>query len=438
MEESKFIYDKHFILSHKKEILRIIRQGKLNPEGTDERCIQFANLVTITAFTPMFVMGVLYNHTRLRNASNRLAYIYEYGYLVDELFTYFQDADLRDLILIFIDVNTLSIVIPNAYNCNVDARLAKEVFESEDAYKLYRLQQKEGQTIISKNRDKFDGLIENRMTKDFINFSSAYKYLERLCFVKWCDWESQVNYGDNLLSQESIRNSYLRFKATSWFTLLEQNLDVEDSPEGVEHLLALYNSIIDDYTGIQVQDARELLIKAIWVFCILLKSIKASERYIVEEYECNNIAGIVIPENKSYNDSRIEIATDFLIQKHYLKDKERFAFISLMKGDGIDIEFGNGLNKKGEPKKTGGKSVLYWVLRYIIEPEKIDTRASDGIFDRIARHCYFNENPCTFRELSDNGTKSQNVKEEILAQLAVMEKERGIEDGLTKRKDAGK
>ena len=153
MEESKFIYDKHFILSHKKEILRIIRQGKLNPEGTDERCIQFANLVTITAFTPMFVMGVLYNHTRLRNASNRLAYIYEYGYLVDELFTYFQDADLRDLILIFIDVNTLSIVIPNAYNCNVDARLAKEVFESEDAYKLYRLQQKEGQTIISKNRD---------------------------------------------------------------------------------------------------------------------------------------------------------------------------------------------------------------------------------------------------------------------------------------------
>lgn len=432
--KEKFEYDKHFIISHKKEITEIIMKGEPNPEGVPEELIPFANLVACTTQIPFYLVGIMDNNSMFRTPSSRLPFIYELGGIAEYLVDFFQDEDLRDLILSLVDVKLFSKAFNSVYYSNL--RQYKGLLSDDD---LCKLQLRHDQIIIdiTNNQEMFDGLILNKRTDVLVSFKSTYKYLERICFFMWCIKDKVAGKDFSLSDINYVRKEYNTFKSTSWFTLLEQYLDVPDTEEGAEQINLMFETIIDDYTGVKDEDARNVLKMAIWIFGMILESVKLREKYVVEDDDRKNIVGVVIPEEKSYDEKRIEIAADYLIENHYLQEGQRQKFIKLMNGEGdCKIEFGNGKSAKNESKKTGGKAILYWIIRYIKEPENLNGKRAGS--QSIAEKFYFlnNEEPCNWSSLSGTGKKT-NV-DDMFKSLCEKEKKREIKDGLQKIIDAGK
>lgn len=212
--------------------------------------------------------------------------------------------------------------------------------------------------------------LDNRLTSDI----SPYKFLILLVFCRWYMAQTSDNEYSEL--DENIRFSYYhaKFKSNSWLACLEYSIKTDCTEEQFHQAL---DNIIEDYTKIEHSRAKETLHNCLLAFSIILKHFIVQDSTWIETDDRENFCGIIIPQEQTKEERRIEVAAAYLVENHYIAEDNKDLFVEIMNNrsqPGKKIKFLNG-GMNGE-KDKGGKGVLYAIIRFIRE-ENFDPNAKN-------------------------------------------------------------
>ncbi len=241
--------------------------------------------------------------------------------------------------------------------------------------------------------------LDNRLTNDI----SPYKFLKFLVFCYW--YMFQTNDNEYSVLDENIRYSYYhsKFKSYSWFACLEYAVKSDCTEEQFYQTLG---NIIEDYTKIDNSEAKETLRNCLLAFSVILKYFVEQDSKWIETDDRENFCGILIPQEQTKEERRIEVAADYLVEHHYISDNVKDLFVNIMNNrcPSGKIKFSHGV-VNGKSKKKGGMNVLYGIIRFIRE-ENFNPDVKEGKRQNIPDHsndcCHFD-----FPEDSDNKTKEE-------------------------------
>lgn len=390
-----------FIKEHRQEILNCLFDlcSTIDSEAANEEqqaVYYFAKAVSSVLATLYNVPSILGCKNWFSVPSERKAYLLD----LDEIAFYLQTYSESENIELVFDFITTSII---SDYMSVGSQYLHEFFPGM-AYNLREVSKdSEGETLMN-------AILYNRPTDDYIGTKSKFLFVERSSFLSWMVWK-----GEGLpkgKSKQQLQSLYERFAEISWFSLL---LNLDDDTENIDYTL---NAIIEDYTGIKDKEASGILYVLLVVFASAIQIFKRGEEYVVEEDDREHICGFCFPEECSYLEWRIKIVADYVIGNGYIAGDDKELFCKIMRGNAnCSMEFKHGTSIDGKPMKKGGKAILYWIIRYIREPESFYNDYKSESYRELANCFYFTsskgKDPCDFTSLADTGKKSPNVAEEL-------------------------
>lgn len=258
-----------------------------------------------------------------------------------------------------------------------------------------------------------------------LDTKSPYLFVERLFFMKWSKFEGHE------WTENNISSLYSEFSMSSWYGGIKNyiKLDELDTNDFADYI----EDVVESDFLIKNEKSKGILWMLLVAFSHILKTLYLKHEYIVEDDEREHICGLCFPRELTYEDFRIEIAFDYLVKNNHLSKDVKNLFRKIMKGDAKDsdkVRFMHGKNANGSIKKNGGNSVLYWIIRYILEPVSFfEDDAKSASYQEYAKHFYFTspENTCNYTKLSDAGKGSINVANHLRTIFKEIEKENHID-----------
>ena len=390
-----------FIREHRQEILdclfdfhSTIDLETANEEQQAVYC--FAKVVSSVLATLHNVPTVLNCKNSFSLPSERKAFLFMFDEIALYLKEYYNYEDI-ELVFDFITTDIISEYMSVIYQHLHELRPGM-------AYDLRELgKDNEGVKFMN-------AMLYNKPSDDYIGTKSKFLLVERYSFVSWLAWKGEGHPKGK--SKQKLQSLYERFVDTSWFSLL---LNIDENPENLDYTL---NGIIEDYTGIKDKEASGILYVLLVVFALAIQNFKRGEEYVVEENDREHICGFCFPEECSYLEWRIKIVADYVIDNGYIAGDDKELFCKIMRGNAnCSMEFKHGTSIDGKPMKKGGKAILYWIIRYIREPESFYNDYKSESYRELANCFYFTsskgKDPCDFTSLADTGKKSPNVAEEL-------------------------
>lgn len=390
-----------FIKEHRQEILDYLFDfhSIIDPETANEEqqavCC-FAKAVSSVLASLCSVPTVLGCKNWFSVPSERKAYLLD----LDEIAFYLQTYSASENIELVFDFITTSII---SNYMSVGSQYLHEFFPGM-AYNLRELgKDNEGVKFVN-------AMLYNKPSDDYIGTKSKFLLVERYSFVSWLVWKGEGHPKGK--SKQQLQSLYERFAETSWFSLL---LGIDENLENMDYTL---NGIIEDYTGIKDKEASGILYVLLVVFASAIQNFKREEHYVVEQDDRDNVCGFCFPQERTYLEWRIKFASDYIVDNGYIADNDKEIFRKVMMGDTQgSVEFKHGKSLKGEPKKKGGKAVLYWIIRYIKEPESFYNNDKSGSYKDLANCFYFIadgiKEPCDFTSLADTGKSNIRVADDL-------------------------
>lgn len=404
-----------FLATHRKELKKAIYDYEYSFNNTDDRVLRFVSGVQyatcIIRLMPYLLTAKRTEDVNVTGLLNTISFIKPGIMLLYENDLMYEG--LYDEIIDFIDLDIITRFKFDS-NKSLDDPLiqalynkVERIFSDEDVRSIFC----------------------NKHTENTIKFNSAYKYLERYCFLSWV---KQAEYRANKEKKErpTTEDLYISFKTSSWFGLLEQISDSgEDCP--ISQIETILCQIVEDYTGVSNEEDSTYLVLALKAFYDILKLFKHKYNPIMEMDERPNICGIIFPKALSYDDYRINFAADFVVENGLIDSQKVELFKRIMREEDtpLPLDFKLGPYKNGKQNKTGGKGALYWLIRYVKEPYNLEGKSAS--YDSIASKFRFNGMEINYKKLSDTG-KGSNMKEDVIAYMKNKEKDAKIYDGLFK------
>lgn len=404
-----------FLATHRKELKKAIYDYEYSFNTTDDRVLRFVSgaqyATCIIRLMPYLLTVKRTEDVNVTELLNTISFIKPGIMLLYENDLMYEG--LYDEIIDFIDLDIIT-----RFNFDSNKSLDDPLIQA-----LYNKVER-----IFSNED-VRSIFCNKHTENTIKFNSAYKYLERYCFLSWV---KQAEYRANKEKKErpTTEDLYISFKTSSWFGLLEQISDSgEDCP--ISQIETILYQIVEDYTGVSNEEDSTYLVLALKAFYDILKLFKHKYNPIMETDERPNICGIILPKALSYDDYRINFAADFVVENGLIDSQKVELFKRIMREEDtpLPLDFQLGPYKNGKQNKTGGKGALYWLIRYVKEPYNLEGKSAS--YDSIASKFRFNGMEIDYKKLSDTG-KGSNMKEDVMAYMKNKEKDAKIYDGLFK------
>lgn len=390
-----------FIREHRQEILDCLFDfhSTIDSETANEEqqaVYYFAKAVSSVLATLRNVPTVLGCKNSFSLTSERKAFLFMFDEVALDLKEYYTYEDI-ELVFDFITTDIISDYMSVIYQHLHELRPGM-------AYDLRELgKDNEGVKFVN-------AMLYNKPSDDYIGTKSKFLLVERYSFVSWMAWKGEGHPKGK--SKQKLQSLYERFVDTSWFSLL---LNIDENPENLDYTL---NGIIEDYTGIKDKEASEILHTLLLCFATAIQNFKRGENYVVEQDDRDHVCGICFPQERTYLEWRIKFASDYIVDNGYIADNDKEIFRKVMMGDTQgSVEFKHGKSLKGEPKKKGGKTVLYWIIRYIKEPESFYNNDKSDSYKDFANCFYFTADGvkelCDFTSLADTGKSNIRVADDL-------------------------
>lgn len=203
-----------------------------------------------------------------------------------------------------------------------------------------------------------------------IEYESPYKYFVNFVFWMWVGNKEAQPIDLNALDKILLYKT--KFDTASWFSRLENISTLDYSYE--QYIEVLYG-IVNDHTKVKDSECVKLFVFYLTLFEFMLSQFKKKDKVYIETDDRENFCGIIIPQEQTKEERRIEVAAAYLVEKHYIAEGDKDLFVRIMNKrsqPGKKIKFLNG-GMNGE-KDKGGKGVLYAIIRFIRE-ENFDPNA---------------------------------------------------------------